>query len=379
MSSSLPTRTDIEPAGAELDPEFNEILERALTGEELSVVVGERLLRARAHEIRALIRVADEVRKRRVGEVVTYVVNRNINFSNVCSGDCKFCAFRRSPSDSDAYVLNFDQIATKVREALEFGATELCMQGGLNPELGLKYYLEMLRTIREISPDIHIHAFSPAEFDHVARREGLPVEEVIKILREAGLNSVPGTAAEILVDRVRGVICPKKISTSQWIEIIKACHRFGVPTTATMMYGHVESPSERAQHFALIRDVQRETGGFTEFVPLALVPYNTRLYLEGIVRTPVSIVESLRVHAVARLMLAGYIDNIQASWVKLGPRGAQLMLCAGANDLGGTLLEENITKAAGGERQAMLPDRLKQLILELGRVPCQRTTIYGLV
>ena len=381
MFSSLLTRTDIEQdeLRARLDLEFREILDRALSGEELSVTQGERLLRAEGEELPALIRTADEVRRRRVGEVVTYVVNRNLNFTNVCVGTCKFCAFRRSPGGPDAYVLTLEQMAAKVREALAFGATEVCVQGGLHPEFGLKNYLDILRTIRKIASNIHIHAFSPAELDHIAGREGVSIEEVIKTLRDTGLNSVPGTAAEILVDRVRGIICPKKISTNRWVRIIKTCHRLCLPTTATILYGHVETPREQAQHLALIREVQRETRGFTEFVPLAFVPGNTQLQREGIVSSPPNLVESLRVHAVARLMLTGYIDNIQASWVKLGPQGAQLMLCAGANDLSGTLLEENITRAAGGEQQAMMPKQLKALIIQLRRTPRQRTTTYEFV
>lgn len=381
MSSSLLTRKDIAQGElrARLDLEFREILDRALSGDKLSTTQGERLFRAEGEELPALVRTADEVRRRRVGEVVTYVVNRNLNFTNVCVGTCKFCAFRRSQGDPDAYVLTLEQMAAKVQEALAFGATEVCMQGGLHPEFGLENYLDMLRTIRKISPDIHIHAFSPAELNHIAEREGLSIEEVIKMLHNAGLNSVPGTAAEILVDRVRGIICPKKISTSRWVRIIKTCHRLGLPTTATMLYGHVETPRERAQHLALIRDVQRETRGFTEFVPLAFVPGNTQLQREGVVSSRPNLAENLRVHTVARLMLAGYIDNIQTSWVKLGPRGAQLMLCAGANDLSGTLLEENITRAAGGEQQVMMPKQLQMLILQLKRTPKQRTTTYEFV
>ncbi len=381
MSSSLLTRKDIAQGElrARLDLEFREILDRALSGDKLSTTQGERLFRAEGEELPALVRTADEVRRRRVGEVVTYVVNRNLNFTNVCVGTCKFCAFRRSQGDPDAYVLTLEQMAAKVQEALAFGATEVCMQGGLHPEFGLENYLDMLRTIRKISPDIHIHAFSPAELNHIAEREGLSIEEVIKMLHNAGLNSVTGTAAEILVDRVRGIICPKKISTSRWVRIIKTCHRLGLPTTATMLYGHVETPRERAQHLALIRDVQRETRGFTEFVPLAFVPGNTQLQREGVVSSRPNLAENLRVHTVARLMLAGYIDNIQTSWVKLGPRGAQLMLCAGANDLSGTLLEENITRAAGGGQQVMMPKQLQRLILQLKRTPKQRTTTYEFV
>jgi len=372
LSVSLQTRMDT--ALAEL--EFEEILQRALAGKELSVDEGERLFQAEGDELHALVSVADEVRRRRVGDIVTYVKNRNINHTNICAGGCKFCAFRRSPDDPDAYVLTRERIAAKVREAIEFGATEVCIQGGLHPEFGLGEYVNILQAVRSVSKDIHIHAFSPAELDHIAMCEGMPVERVVKTLRDAGLNSVPGTAAEILVDRVRSIICPKKIATNRWIEIMKTCHRSGFPTTATMLYGTVETHRERAEHLALLCDIQRETRGFTEFIPLAFMPCNTPLWRDG-ERSPPSIAESLRVHTVARLMLAGSIDNIQASWVKLGPRGAQLMLCAGANDLGGTLLEENITRAAGGERQLMLPEQLERLISEIGRVPRQRTTTYG--
>ncbi len=374
MSSNLLTRK----ATAPVEPEFEDILQRALAGEESSAADGERLLRAEGEELHTLIRASDEVRRETVGDVVTYVINRNINHTNICAGSCGFCAFRRSPEDPSAYVLTREQIAAKVREAVKFGATEVCIQGGLHPELNLEDYIDILQAVRDVSRKIHIHAFSPAELNHVAVREGLSVEEVIEQLRNAGLNSVPGTAAEILVNRVRSVICPKKISANRWVETVKACHRLGVPTTATMLYGTVETSHEQAEHLMRIRDIQRSTKGFTEFVPLAFMPYNTPLHGIGIVHSPPSVTESLRVHAVARLMLAGFIDNIQASWVKLGPHGAQLMLKAGANDLGGTLLEENITRAAGGKSQSMGPEELEQLILEIGRVPRQRTTTYEL-
>jgi len=364
---------------APVEPDFEDILQRALAGEELSAADGELLLRAEGEEFRALVRAADEIRRCRVGDIVTYVKNRNLNFTNICVGTCKFCAFRRSPSDSDSYVLTHKEIAAKVEEALRFGATEICVQGGLHPNFCLEDYLRIIQTIRKISPDIHIHAFSPAELDHIARRESMAIGEVVKTLRDAGLNSVPGTAAEILVNCVRSIICPRKITVERWVEIVTTCHRLGLPTTATMLYGTVETPRERSEHLALLRDIQRATGGFTEFVLLPFMPYNTPLWNQYSVRSPPGLEDSLKVHAVARLMLAEYIDNIQASWVKLGPRGAQLMLTAGANDLGGTLLEENITRAAGGDRQVMTPKQLELLILELGRVPCQRTTTYELI
>lgn len=370
-------RTDIVLAEPEL--EFEEILERALAGEELTIKEGERLLWAGGPELRALVAVADEVRRRTVGDTVTYVVNRNVNFTNICVGSCKFCAFRRSLGDPNAYVLRPEQIQAKVQEALRFGATEVCIQGGLHPDFGLEGYIYILRAVRSVSPNIHIHAFSPAELDHISKQEGLRIEKVITGLRDAGLNSVPGTAAEILVDRVRTIICPKKISTGRWVEIVKACHRSGLPTTATVLYGHIEIPYEQAKHLAMIRDIQRETQGFTEFVPLGFMPRNTQLEREGIVTNPPSLAHGLRIHAVARLMLAGYVNNVQASWVKLGPPGAQLMLKAGANDLSGTLMEENISRAAGGEKQAMLPKQLERLIRNLGRIPKQRTTTYDII
>jgi len=377
LSSSLLTRMGI--VLVEPDIKFEEILFRALAGKELSIEEGERLMRAEGPELHALVAMADEVRNRAVGNIVTYVVNRNLNFNNICVGSCKFCAFRRSPKDPDAYVLTPEQIAAKVSEAVRFGATEVCIQGGLHPDLGLEYYLTILRAVRGVSQSIHIHAFSPAELDHIARKERLSIEEVIKTLRVDGLNSVPGTAAEILVDRVRKIICPKKISASRWVDIVKTCHYLDLPTTATMLYGHVETPYELAKHLATVRDIQRETRGFTEFVPLGFMPCNTQLEREGIVLKPPSLTYSLRTHAVARLMLAGWIDNIQASWVKLGPSEAQLMLKAGANDLSGTLMEENISRTAGGKEQVMLPEQLERLILEIGQVPKQRSTTYDIL
>lgn len=357
---------------------FQEILSRALEGGELKVEDGERLLKARGPELLALVRTADEMRRRRVGDVVTYVINRNINFTNVCIGTCRFCAFRRRLGDSDAYTLTPEQISAKTREAVEFGATEICMQGGLHPNFRLDDYIEMLAAVRRVSSGIHIHAFSPAELNHIAEHERAEISEVIRALHKAGLNSVPGTAAEILVDRVRNIICPDKIDSNSWIETIKICHRLGIPTTATILYGHTETPRETAEHLTLLREIQRETGGFTEFVPLAFLHRNTQLERIGIRSSRRGAVD-LRLHATARLMLSGYIDNIQASWVKLGRKLAQMMLGAGANDLSGTLMEENISRAAGGHGTKMTPAQLEQMILEVDRIPRQRTTTYELL
>ncbi|MFH1821185.1 MAG: 7,8-didemethyl-8-hydroxy-5-deazariboflavin synthase subunit CofH [Methanobacteriota archaeon] len=375
MSTTLLTRKVIAPRLSK----FGEMLQRALLGEELCVDEGELLLQAKGKKLQALVQAADDMRRQKIGEIVTYVKNRNINFTNICSGSCKFCAFRSSSGDPEAYVLSSEQIEAKVLEALAVGATEVCVQGGLHPDLGLENYLEILRTIRKVAPSIHIHAFSPSEINHIAERDCIGLEEVIKVLRDNGLDSVPGTAAEILSDRVRKIICPEKITADQWIKTIKACHRLCLPTTATMMYGHVETPRELAQHIASIRDIQRETKGFTEFVLLPFVSRNTPLRLEAKVGPVPDIVQGLRAHAVARLMLAGHLNNIQTSWVKLGPAGAQLMLNAGANDVGGTLMEESITKAAGVKPHMMRSEQLEELILGIGRVPRQRTTTYELV
>jgi 7,8-didemethyl-8-hydroxy-5-deazariboflavin synthase CofH subunit len=360
-----------------LDPKFCGIIEKALEGKEITVEECERLLHTEGRELHALVLAVDEVRRQRVGDVVTYVVNRNINYSNICVGDCKFCAFKRNRGDKDAYTLTLEQISDKTKEALNFGATEICMQGGLNPELTLENYVAMLKAIRNVSADVHIHAFSPAELNFIARQSGLSLKEVVETLLAVGLNSVPGTAAEILADRVRDIICPGKISSGEWQTTIKLCHRLGLPSTATMMYGHVETPREQAEHMALVREIQRETHGFTEFVLLPFMHENTPLQRAGIARDGSSGVNNIRVHAVARLMLAGYIDNIQTSWVKLGPKVAQMMLSGGANDLGGTLLEENISRAAGARIQMMAPQELERLIKEIGRIPRRRTTTYG--
>jgi len=375
VSTTLLTRKVI----VQRRPRFEEILQRALAGEELSVDDGELLLQAKCKNLQALVQTADEMRRRKVGDVVTYVKNRNINFTNICTGSCKFCAFRCTPKDPEAYVLSAEQIEAKVREAIAIGATEVCVQGGLHPDFTLENYLAILRAIRKVSSSIHIHAFSPSEIRHIAERDGLDLETVIKTLRGNGLNSVPGTAAEILVDRVRAIICPQKITAGQWVETVKSCHRLGLPTTATVMHGHVETPFELAQHIATVRDIQRETRGFTEFVLLPFVSKNTQLRREAVVEPDPDTVQSLRAHAVARLMLADYINNIQTSWVKLGPARARLMLDAGANDIGGTLMEESITRAAGLEYTMMSSEQLEELIIDAGRIPRQRTTTYELI
>ncbi|MHC1570691.1 MAG: 5-amino-6-(D-ribitylamino)uracil--L-tyrosine 4-hydroxyphenyl transferase CofH, partial [Methermicoccaceae archaeon] len=328
-------------------------------------------LKIEEHELFSLLCAADDMRKRVCGDVVSFVNNRNLNFTNVCVGDCAFCAFSKTPP----FELSLEQILVKVEEASERGATEMCIQGGLHPEMVADDYCEILETIKEHYPKMHLHAFSPMEVMHAVRDSDITIKEMLTELKRSGLGSMPGTAAEILVDEVRRVICPHKLSTSQWVDVITTAHELGIPTTATMMYGHVESWRDRVEHMLLIRSIQQKTHGFTEFVPLPFMPQNNPLG-ERITFSSGG-VDDLKVHAIARILLFGLVDNIQASWVKLGHKLAQVALCCGANDLGGTLMEEAISSSAGGTAgQYTSPEHLKQLITEIGRVPRQRDTVY---
>ncbi len=319
------------------------------------------------------LRTADEIREKAVGDVVTFVVNRNINFTDICVNRCRFCAF----SNRRRFLLTLDQIKEKVREAVEYGCTEVCIQGGLLPKAGVEFYKSILEAVREVSEDIHIHAFSPMEVYHMARNSGMSVRDVLKELKGAGLDSMPGTAAEILDDEVRRVICPDKITTDQWIEIVTTAHRLGIPTTATMMFGHVEGWEHRIRHMLIIKEIQRRTGRFTEFIPLPFMTKNNEL---GKVVRGSSGFEDLLVIAMARIVLHPEIKNVQASWVKLGIKLAQAALHVGANDLGGTLMEENISKAAGATSGEFLPkEEMIRIIEAAGRVPRQRDTLYNIV
>lgn len=356
---------------------FSNILERAQNGEELTVGEGKRLLEATGQELERLLQTADRVRRREVGDTVTYVINRNINFTNICKNSCKFCAFRKPSNDPGAFVLSKEEVAERTKEAIKEGATEICLQGGVNPELEFEDYLGYLKEIRKVSSEIHIHGYSPEEINHMSEITGLNIEEIIQKLEKTGLNSVPGTAAEILIDRVRKIICPRKIRVERWEEIIKTCHNLGIPTTATIMYGHVETPKEIVQHLVRLRNIQKQTSGFTELVPLPFASKNTELEEEGLVKN-LSKEDHLKIHAICRLMLPN-IKNIQTSWVKLGPKLAQKTLNAGVNDFSGTLIEENITRAAGGEMQRLKPSRIRSLITETGRTPKQRTTTYEIL
>ncbi|HID20153.1 MAG TPA: 7,8-didemethyl-8-hydroxy-5-deazariboflavin synthase subunit CofH [Methanophagales archaeon] len=319
--------------------------------------------------------IADELRKEEKGDVVSYVVNRNINFTNVCVGDCKFCAFREEKEKG--YLLSMDVVLSKVEEAVNNEATEICIQGGLHPDIEMADYCGIIESIKSRF-DVHIHAYSPMEIYHMARNSEMSELEVLKELKNAGLGSIPGTAAEILDDSIREVICPGKIKTGKWVEIIKTAHRLGIPSTATIMYGHIESLEDRIDHMFRIREIQKETGGFTEFVPLKFMRKNNEL--GRMVNREISFWESAAVHALARVILHPYCVNVQASWVKLGLKEVQQMLFFGVNDLGGTLMEESISRAAGSlTGEYMSPEDFEQLIEDAGRTPRRRSTLYELL
>jgi len=313
---------------------------------------------------------------------VSYVVTRNINYTNICYFRCQFCAFSKGKLSENLrgrpYDLALEEIQRRVVEAWERGATEVCMQGGIHPDYTGATYLAICRAVKEAAPKIHVHAFSPLEIWQGAATLGRSVRDFLAELRETGLGSLPGTAAEVLDDEVRAVICPDKIKTRQWLEVMEAAHSVGLPSTSTVMFGHVDRPEHWARHLLRLRALQARTGGITEFVPLPFVPMEAPIYLKGRARSGPTYREAVLMHAVARLALHPLIPNIQTSWVKMGPEGAATCLRAGANDLGGTLMNESITRAAGAEHgQEMAPERMEALIRSLGREPRQRTTLYA--
>ncbi|HVF92500.1 MAG TPA: 5-amino-6-(D-ribitylamino)uracil--L-tyrosine 4-hydroxyphenyl transferase CofH [Blastocatellia bacterium] len=363
-----------------IDPHVARALERALEGAELSFEEGLRLACAKEAEIEALVLAADRVRRDRVGDRITYVVNRNINFTNICFIGCRFCAFSRAPRESDAYFHSFEEIARRSEEAWELGAREVCVQGGLPRGLDAYYYRDILRVIKAATPGMHIHAFSPMEIVYGVELTGMVLRDYLTMLKEAGLGTLPGTAAEILDDDVRNQIERVKLKVPQWIEVIKTAHRIGVRTTSTMMYGHTETEEHWVRHLLLLRDIQKETGGFTEFVPLGFVHEHTQLFKSGDARPGPTVEEHLKVHALSRLMLSGWIDNIQVSWVKMSREVTQACLRAGANDYGGTLMNENISRLAGSTSgEYMSPEQFRERIRELGREPAERDTLYRIV
>jgi 7,8-didemethyl-8-hydroxy-5-deazariboflavin synthase CofH subunit len=364
-------------AGQNCPSEVREALHSAACGVELTFEQALLLATADGSALDALMAAADQLRRETVGEAITYVVNRNINFTNVCFVGCSFCGFGRGPSAPDAYSLSFEEVVRRTREAWERGATEVCVQGGLPRDLDGFFYRDLLRAIKHAVPGMHVHAFSPMEIDYGVTKTGMSLRDYLQMMRDEGLGSIPGTAAEILDDRVRKELSPNKLPAARWVEIITAAHELGIPTTSTMMYGHVEEPADWVRHILLLRSIQKRTGGFTEFVPLGFIHENTRLYRHGGARPGAKREEHLRVHALARVLLHGAIRNLQVSWVKLGFETSLACLQAGANDFSGTLMEESISKAAGATfGEYVSPEEFRARIRSIGRVPAERTTTY---
>jgi 7,8-didemethyl-8-hydroxy-5-deazariboflavin synthase CofH subunit len=358
-------------------PAVLECLEASSSGHELSFDQGLLLANAQDADLQALVSFAETLRRETVGDAITYVVNRNINFTNVCFVGCSFCGFGKGPGAPDAYSLSPDDVVRKAREAWETGATEVCIQGGLPRDLDGFFYRDILRAIKRAIPAMHVHAFSPMEISYGVDKTGMPLRDYLQMMKDEGLGSIPGTAAEILDDRVRRELSPNKLPVARWVEIITTAHELGIPTTSTMMYGHVEEPADWVRHILLLRAIQKRTGGFTEFVPLGFIHENTRLFKHGGARPGAKRDEHLRVHALSRVLLHGAIKNIQVSWVKLGFETSLACLNAGANDFSGTLMEENISKAAGATfGEYVSPQDFRRMIRSIGRIPAERTTTY---
>ncbi|MGF7158826.1 FO synthase [Rhodoligotrophos appendicifer] len=383
--TAVDLRHAVEPPPPAASPSRNEltaILAKASRGDDLMEAEIIRLFAARGSDALRVRTAADQLRREVVGDTIGYVVNRNINYTNVCYYRCQFCAFSKGKLSENLrgrpYDLDHDEICRRSVEAWERGASEVCLQGGIHPYYTGATYLGITRALKAAAPSMHIHAFSPLEIWQGAATLGLPLRDFLGELKEAGLSTLPGTAAEILDDEVRAVICPDKITTDQWLEVVSTAHEVGLKTTSTIMFGHVDHPRHWARHLIRLRTLQKRTGGISEFVPLPFVPMETPIYLKGRARSGPTLREAVLMHAVARLVLHPHIVNIQTSWVKMGEVGARLCLEAGANDLGGTLMNETISKAAGAAHgQEMAPDRMERLILDMGRTPRQRTTLYG--
>ena len=385
MSSEwLDARWVAEPAPVGLDavrPDLRRILEASLSGRPPNRREVEELFGARGDEVDAIARVADELRRDSVGDAVSYVVNRNINYTNQCYFRCGFCAFSKGPSSLNLrvapYLLEVHEVAFRAKEAWEAGATEVCLQGGIHPEFTGDFYVALVEAVKQAVPDMHVHGFTPLEVWQGAETLGIGIPEFLGRLAQAGLGTLPGTAAEILDDRVRAHLCPDKLTTAEWAHVMIVAHEMGLHSTATMMFGHIDDPVSWANHFEVLRSIQRRTGGFTEFVPLPFVHMGAPIFLRGRARPGPTWDEVVLVHAVARVAFTGLIDNIQASWVKLGLDGGTALLRAGCNDMGGTLMNENISRAAGSEHgQAVSAQEIEAAITASGRTPVRRTTLY---
>jgi len=362
-------------------PEIKVILKKALDLEEISSNEALELLKITGKEFIALQHVADQICLEKKENLVTFVVNRNINFTNICLQGCKFCSFGVPAAHEEAFQLSIEEIKERVIEAKNQGCSEVCIQGGINPLLKFDYYIDILRTVKEIDSRMHIHAFSPQEVFSMTNLNKDSVENTLKELKNAGLDSMPGTAAEILVDDIRKVICPNKINVSQWVDIISTAHKLDIPTTSTIMYGHIEDLKDRVKHLEILRNIQKETHGFTEFVPLVFIKEKPILSrLKEFPLKPNYGIDDLRLYAVSRIFFNNYIDNIQCSWVKLGTKLAQASLNYGVNDFSGTLMEENISKSAGAEYGEYLsPEEIINIIKSAGKRPAQRDTVYNIV
>ena len=376
-------RTSIDSVLSDIDPGVARVLDGALGGQDISVEEATTLLEAEGSaNVNAIALAADGLRQRTVGDVVTYIINRNINFTNVCIKHCTFCAFSRGHREEEAYYLPMEEIVRRAREAWEMGATEVCIQAGLPPKMRGDYYIELTRAIKKELPEVHIHGFSPEEVLYGAIRSRCSIREYLIGLKEAGVGTLPGTSAEVLDQEVRDLISPGRITKDQWIEVVTTAHELGIRTTSTIMYGHVESPRHVAAHLGLLRDIQKQTGGFTEFVPLGFVHTEAPMYRKSLVenvRPGATGAEVLKTYAVSRLMLNNWIPNLQVSWVKEGPKLSQILLNAGGNDFMGTLMNESISTSAGATYgQCMKPREMRRLIRDAGRIPAERTTTYGI-
>lgn len=367
----------------EIDPVVSDILNHSLDSKDISIKQAVELFHTKGTEMIMTTMVADMLRRTKVGDEVTYVVNRNINFTNVCIKRCGFCAYSRDFRNDEGYFLPISEVVRRAEEASMLGATEICIQAGLPPKMDGLLYVDICRAIKKELPDIHIHAFSPEEVMYGCSRSGLSVKEYLSMLKESGLGSLPGTAAEILDQGLRDLISPGRISVADWINVITTAHRLKIPTTSTIMYGHVETTEHKAKHLELIRSIQKQTGGFTEFVPLSFVHKEAPMYnhnlVNGISPGPTG-QDVIKMHAVSRIMLNDFIGNIQVSWVKEGAKMSQLLLDAGVNDFGGTLINESISTSAGSEfGQIMKPKEIRSVITSAGRVPAQRNSVYGII
>ena len=365
------------------DPIVSEILNNALSEKEISSKDGLALYKTKGIDFHLVGLVADELRKRRVGNIVSYVVNRNINFTNVCIKQCGFCAFSRDFREEEGYFLPTEEIVRRAKEAHDLGATEVCIQAGLPPDMEGDLYEKICREIKKEIPNIHIHGFSPEEILYGATRSNVSIEEFLKRMKDAGVNTLPGTSAEILDQKLRDKISPGRITVKQWEEVIKAAHKIGINTTSTMMFGHLETLEERVNHIVKLREIQKETGGFTEFVPLNFIHTEAPMYKhqlhEGIQQGG-SGNDVLLTHAIARIMFNNSIDNIQMSWVKEGQKMSQLLLMWGANDFGGTLINESISTSAGSKYgQLLRPKEIRRMVREIGRIPAERNTQYKML